>query len=128
MFLASRSQAGQPRFVGRACISRASGPEHRARTQNPLARIFVITFTQRIFIVNSFDDWPQRIAAYLHGRTQAFGMDIVRGALGLRYDQMDTPAWRRVAAAVMAAGWRKGRLEGVPCWVARLDKPGSGSI
>jgi hypothetical protein len=85
---------------------------------NRLARIFVITFTQRIFIVDSFDDWPQRIAAYLHGRTQAFGMDIVRGALGLRYGDMDVPAWRRVAAGVMAAGWRKGRLEGVPCWIA----------
>jgi hypothetical protein len=74
--------------------------------------------------VDSFDDdWRPKVAAYLAGKTQCFGMEIVRGALGLRYDQMDVRAWRRVAAAVMAARWRKGKVDGLPCWIAPAAAP-----
>jgi hypothetical protein len=58
----------------------------------------------------SFENWGPLVSAYLEGKTSIMTMDVVRGALGRRYDQMRRENWNEVAGAIMAAGWRKRKI------------------
>jgi hypothetical protein len=58
------------------------------------------------------------VARYLEPKTIAFGAEIAREALGKRYDELRADDWRRITGHVLAAGWRKAKVDGHPCFVS----------
>ena len=68
------------------------------------------------------DDWRPRVAAYLEGRTLATGMDVAR-SVGRTYSAMTRDDWATLAAVVIACGWRKAKVDGVPVWKAPAAAP-----
>ncbi len=55
-------------------------------------------------------DWKPAVAAFLDGKATVMTMEVVRGALGRTYDQMNRDDWSRLADAIMTLGWTKRKL------------------
>ena len=66
-----------------------------------------------------FQLWKPSVEAFLNqpGRTLVTGMDVAR-SVGRSYASMTRDDWRTLAAVVIACGWRKAKVDGLPCWQA----------
>jgi hypothetical protein len=67
--------------------------------------------------VTTYELWRPSVAAYLNERGRKFvtGTDIAR-ACGKTYETMTRDDWATLAAVVIACGWRKAKVDGVPVW------------
>jgi hypothetical protein len=63
------------------------------------------------------------VARYLQAKTIAFGAEIAREALGKSYGELRLDDWRRIAGHVLAAGWKKAKVGGHPCFVSPTTAP-----
>jgi hypothetical protein len=94
----------------------------RADGCNRLARL--TPFQQELnFIMSTDTDWRVPVAKALRGRTIAFTAEIAREALGRSYESMSARDWGRLAAAIKAAGYRRGHVDRHPVWVAPEASP-----
>jgi hypothetical protein len=114
--------SGFVRFVrhwSRRYLLAFSGTEPEAIAS--LARIFIFNGNG---IVDSFQLWKPSVEAFLNqpGRTLVTGMDVAR-SVGRSYASMAREDWATLAAVVIACGWRKAKVDGVPVCQAPSAQP-----
>lgn len=72
--------------------------------------------------MNQFDLFRPSVAKHIEGKDIVFGGELAK-AIGRSYSTMDRSAWATIAAVVASLGWRKTKVEGVPCWQAPEAAP-----
>jgi hypothetical protein len=83
----------------------------------------IISLTHRIYSIVDALAERQAVAAALNGRDVAFCAEIAWEVLRKRYSELRPADWQRIAGHILAAGYRKAKIDGHPVFVAPTPEP-----